>query len=198
MSRTKYLLSNLNLMNIMLAGVLIFLVNYMVLPFLHKGMQYSLPVMVKHEKPDSGVDTKTEQIKTPSPFDYVIIAEQNLFHPERKIPVEAKEAQSLPKPEFVLYGTLLSGDINIAYMEDKKSPYSTAGRGNRQRALKPGQSISGYTLTEVFADKVVMARGDDRLEVTVTESSKSKRTTARTTGATPKATDQLKPQNKDR
>lgn len=198
MSRTKYLLSNFNLINIMLAGALIFLVNYIVLPFLHKGMQYSLPVIVKHEKPDSGIDQKAEQIKTPSPLDYAIIAEQNLFHPERKIPVEANEAQSLPKPEFVLYGTLLSGDMNIAYMEDKKSPYTTAGRGNRQRALKPGQSISGYTLTEVFTDKVVMAKGDDRLEVTVTESSRLKRTTARMTGATPKATEQLKPQNKER
>lgn len=169
MGKIKYMLSHLNLINIMLAGVLIFLVNYVLLPFLHDDMQFAPPVMVKHEKPFSGTENKAEQTKTLSPLDYVIIAEQNLFHSERKIPVEVKEAQQLPKPDFVLYGTLLSGDMNIAYMEDIKSPVSTPGRGNRQRVLMQGQSLSGYTLSQVLVDRVVMTRGDDKMEIMVTE-----------------------------
>ena len=176
MSWARYLLSNINLMNIILGGVLIILVNYILLPFLNKVTQYSLPVIAKHEKSDSGVKNKTEQIITPSPMDYVVIAEQNIFHPERRIPVEAKEAKALPKPDFVLYGTLLSGDTIFAYIEDRKAPHSTPGRGNRQRALKPGQSLSGYTLSQVNVDRVVMTRGDDRLEVMVTEGKSRNRT----------------------
>ncbi|MBI5634040.1 MAG: hypothetical protein HZA15_11240 [Nitrospirae bacterium] len=169
MSRTKSFLSHLNLINITLAGVLIVLVNYVLLPFLNEGMQYSLPVIARHERPDPGADKKAEQTRTSSPLDYVIIAEQNLFHPERKIPADVKEAPPLPKPDFVLYGTLISGDLNIAYIEDKKSPLSTPGRGNRQRALIPGQNLSGYTLNQIYVDRVILTRGDDRIEVMVTE-----------------------------
>jgi len=175
MNRARYLLGNINLINIMLTGVLIFLVN-MILPLLYPNMQYYFPETGKHKEIVSVSDNKPDKEKTPSPLDYVVIAEQNLFHPERKIPVEVKEAQPLPKPDFVLYGTMISNDINIAYMEDKKSSYSTPGRGNRQRALKPGQSISGYSLSQVYDDKVVMVRGDDRIEVMVTEGRSKNRT----------------------
>src|SRR5574340_22917 len=131
MGRVRYLLGNLNLINIILTGVLIFLVNYMLFPFLNKSVQYTLPAAKKHQEADSAGNKKPEQTKTPSPLDYMVITEQNLFHPERKIPVEVKEAQPLPKPDFVLYGTLISDDTNIAYMEDKKSPSGTPGREKR-------------------------------------------------------------------
>jgi hypothetical protein len=165
MNRTKFLLSHINVMNILLIVVLMFLVNYMLLPLLNTGIHYSLPTVVKHEKPESGADNKTELTKTPSPFDYALIAEQNLFHPERKIPAKEIDAQALPKPDFVLYGTLKSGDINIAYMEDRRSPYATAGRGKRQKALKLGHSMSGFVLTDIQHDKVVMGRGEEKIEV---------------------------------
>lgn len=174
MSRARYLLGNINLINIMLTGVLIFLVNYMLLPFLNKSMQYSLPVIKKHEELDSGSGNKPDQSKTPSPLDYMIITEQNLFHPERKMPVEVKEAQTLPKPDFVLYGTLLSGNINIAYMEDKKAPVSSPGRGNRQTPLKKGESMSGFTLKELSQDRVIMVRGEERLTVYLNDPRKPK------------------------
>jgi len=174
MNRARYFLGNINLINIILTGVLIFLVNYMLLPFLNKSMQFSLPLIKKHEEIDSGSAKKPDQTKTPSPFDYMVITEQNLFHPERKIPVEVKEAQPLPKPDFVLYGTLLSGDINIAYMEDKKSPVSSPGREKRQTPLKQGDSMSGFTLKELSKDRVVMARGEERLTVYLIDPQKPK------------------------
>ncbi len=174
MGRVRYLLGNINLINIMLTGVLIFLVNYMLLPFLNKSMQYSLPVIKKHEVIDSGSNKNPDQSKTPSTLDYMVITEQNLFHPERKIPVEIKEAQPLPKPDFVLYGTLISGDANIAYMEDKKSPYSTPERGKRQTPLKQGESMSGFTLKELSEDRVIMVRGEERLTVYLNDPQKPK------------------------
>jgi len=175
MSRARHLLSNINPMNIVLTGLLIFLVNYMLFPLLKKGIHYSLPIIVKHEKPESGVDNKAEQIKTLSPLDYVVIAEQNPFHPERKIPVKANGTQAVPKPDFVLYGTLISDALKLAFMDDLKSPQSTAGRGKRQHTVSLGKNLSGYTLTEVFTDRVVMVKGGERLEVAVKDPSRPKR-----------------------
>jgi len=80
----------------------------------------------------------------------------------------------------VLYGTLLSGDMNIAYMEDKKSPQSTPGRGKRQTPLKPGESMSGFTLRKIDADKVVMARGDETIIVLLDDPQKPKARDAQT------------------
>jgi len=145
MGRARYLLANINLINIILTGALIFLVNYMLLPFFNKSMQYSLPAIKKHEEIDSG-----------------------------SIPVEVKEAQPLPKPDFVLYGTLISDDTNIAYMEDKKSPNSTPGREKRQTPLKQGDSMSGFTLKELSEDRVIMARGEERLTVFLIDTQKPK------------------------
>lgn len=174
MNRAKYLLRNINPLNIILAGGLIFLVNYMLLPFLNKSVHYALPVIAGHAEIEPGSDIKPGQEKTPSPLDYMIIAEQNLFHPERKIPVEVKEAQPLPKPDFALYGTLLSDDIKIAYMDDKKAPRSTQGREKRQTPLKQGEKMSGYTLKELSEDKVIMVKGEEKLTVYLIDPHKPK------------------------
>jgi len=174
MGRTRYLFSHINLINILLTAALIFLINSMFLPFLNKSVLYSLPVTKKLEKTESLTGKKQDQPKTPSPLDYIVITEQNLFHPERKIPVEVKEAQPLPKPDFVLYGTLISDDTNIAYMEDKKSPNSTPGREKRQTPLKQGDSMSGFTLKELSEDRVIMARGEERLTVFLIDTQKPK------------------------
>jgi hypothetical protein len=108
-------------------------------------------------------------------MEFVVISEQNLFHPERKIPADKTAEESKPKPEFVLYGTLITGDTNLAFMEDLKAPFASSGRGKRQRALHIGNSISGYTLTEVHPERVLLVKGDDRIEVAVYDPSHPKR-----------------------
>jgi hypothetical protein len=55
----------------------------------------------------------------------------------------------------------------VAYMEDKKSPRTTPGRGKRQTALKKGDTLSGYTLKEIDPEQVTMVRGEDTLIVKV-------------------------------
>jgi type II secretory pathway component PulC len=75
----------------------------------------------------------------------------------------------LPKPEFVLYGVLITDDASVAYVEDKKALQSTAGRGERQVALRKGETLSGFTLTEIGADKIVMVRGDEIITVNLSE-----------------------------
>jgi hypothetical protein len=113
MRKIKYLLSNIYLMNIMLAVLLIFIVNYMAMPFSKMNAKYALPSVKKPAIEKASKDEKTEE-KSPSPSDYTVIAEHNLFHPERIIPVPKVEAPPLPQPEFMLYGTLnSSNDPNI-------------------------------------------------------------------------------------
>jgi hypothetical protein len=149
-------------LNLILITAVIIFGNYIVLPFLNINLKYALPagkktIVIKEEKPPV--------IEIPSHMDYTMIAEENLFHPERKIPVEKKEEQPLPKPDIVLYGTLITDDISLAYIEDLKAPFSTPGRGKRQTALRKGDTISGFTLKDVEADKILMVRGEEMMLV---------------------------------
>ncbi|MGB9715547.1 MAG: hypothetical protein ACPL1G_03975 [Thermodesulfovibrionales bacterium] len=164
MGRLKVLLRNINLLNIILLVIALLIANYVILPLVN------IKVKLNTITPKNIQETKEEipsESPAQSPSDYMMIAEHNLFHPQRIIPPEKKEEQPLPKPEFVLYGTLISDDISIAYMEDKKSPRSTPGRGKRQTALKIGDSMSGYILKEIDQEHVLMVKGEESLIVKV-------------------------------
>ena len=181
----RNLLRNLNLLNIILISVTLILVNYIVLPMVNINVKYILP-------PRKKITVNKEEKIIDKPYtlsdsSYTIVAEENLFHPERKIPVEKKEEQPLPKPDVVLYGTLITDDISLAYIEDLKAPFSTPGRGKRQTALRKGDIISGFTLKEVEADKIVMVRGDDKMVVLLNDPQKPKtrETSALSTQAAP-------------
>jgi len=103
----------------------------------------------------------------PPAQEYAVIAEHNLFHPDRIIPAEKKAEVVVPRPDFILYGILIADNVSIAYINDKKTVRTTPGRGKRQISLKIGEALSGYTLKQVLLDKVVMVRGDDTIEVRV-------------------------------
>ncbi len=184
MLKVKNFFRNINLLNIILITSIIILANYTVLPMFNMNIRYTLPA---GKKTIGDTDEKPAEGRIPSPSDYMIIAEENLFHPERKIPVEKKAEQPLPKPEFVLYGTLITDDIKLAYLEDLKAPHSTQGRGRRQTVLKIGDIMSGFTVKEIDTDKIVVVRGEERIEVNVIEPSKHKR------GDTGVASKELKP-----
>lgn len=98
-------------------------------------------------------------------MDFAMVTEQNLFHPERRIPL----GKELPRPDLVLYGTLITGTTSIAYVEDRKAPYSTPGRGKRQVALKKGSLVSGYVLKEVYPERIVLVKGDDQIVVSLSD-----------------------------
>jgi hypothetical protein len=161
--RFKTLARNITVLNVLLLAGMALCALYVIPPLLGTKVALTMPSAKKsvEEKEEKAVEAKSL-----SPLEYSIIAEQNLFHAERKIP-EKVETAALPKPEFVLYGTMITDGLSIAYMEDLKAPASTPGRGKRQRALRAGSLLSGYTLSEVYHDKVVMARGTDKIEVKV-------------------------------
>lgn len=179
------MLSNVNVINVVLAGALLLFINYAVLPMFGKTAKITLPVPKKQSVANAPAPEKPAEPKTASPADYVVIAEQNLFHPERKIPVEKKDlaAPPLPKPEFVLYGTLLMDDLRIAYMEDRKAPQNAPTRGKKQIPVKLGESLSGFILKEIDPGKVVMVRGEEKINVSLNDTTIPKdRTFAQTAG----------------
>jgi hypothetical protein len=159
----RSVIKGFNLLNcILIAVCLLFAFS-----FLFPPSEGKFPMIIPPLKKRAIEKSQNESPKaqTLSAMDYVVIADENLFHPERKIPPEKKEEAALPKPEFVLYGTLITPDLKMAYMEDKKAPFTTPGRGKRQSALKIGESLSGFTLKEIDPTKVVLRRGEETMTV---------------------------------
>lgn len=186
----KGLLRHLNILNLLLIAILVLLARYALYPSPEQKIKVALSSQQKGVVEDSA---KEKELTSSSPADYMVIAEQNPFHPERKIPVEKKAEQPLPKPEFVLYGTLITDDLSLAYMEDKKAPVSTPGRGNRQTPLRVGQSLSGFTLKEIEPEKVVMVRGEETMTVYLNDPDAPKMREATTVAAKTPGTPQAGP-----
>jgi hypothetical protein len=180
MNKLRYLFKNITLLNVLLAAALAFMAHYTVLPLLNINTKYRLPT--QKNIPADLKPAETER-QIPSPSDYILISEQNLFHPERRIPPEKKEEAPLPKPDFVLYGTLIADTTSLAYIEDLKAPRNSAGRGRRQVALKKGDTLSGFTVKEIDTDKIVMVRGEEKMIVPVNDTQRSKTPPAAPTAA---------------
>ena len=171
-------LKNINLLNCILITVSIIFIYGFLFPRLDTDVTFVSPPIIKKTAEKNPFESLKTQ--TLSPQEYRVIADQNLFHPDRIIPPEKKPESVLPKPEFILFGTLITPDLKMAYMEDKKAPVTTPGRGQRQTALKIGESLSGFRLKEVMTDKVVMTRGEETIQVLLQEpgSSKARETTS--------------------
>lgn len=103
--------------------------------------------------------------RIPSGLEYVDVAEKNLFHPERRMPADKKEEPEMVRPDIIYYGSIIALEKKIAYIEDKKNPYTTPGRGKRQTPVTEGTMIGGYKLTEVNPESIVLVRGDDKIVV---------------------------------
>lgn len=121
--------------------------------------------------------------KEPSPLDFAVIADANLYHPNRRMPPEKKIEQPLPKPDLVLYGTTVGPDVTVAFIEDKKSPHNSPGRGKRQSVVKIGSVLSGFVLKDIQTDKIILMRGEETMVVPLMDKKKRRggEATSRTT-----------------
>jgi type II secretory pathway component PulC len=169
MKYVKLILRNINVLNMLLLATAIFLFFEFDYPLLKKQVSVA---QIEAKEVAIQNEEKIAPENSASYADFVSIAEKNLFHPEREIPKAEKAA--MPKPELILYGTLITDDVSIAYVEDKKSPYSTPGRAKRQTALKKGGSIGGYVLREIEPNRIVLVKGEDKLVVMLDDNEKRK------------------------
>jgi hypothetical protein len=195
----KSLMGHINVLNLLLALGVFFFVHNMLLPLLNARVAYTPATVKKADSAAPPVSEKNaeEAAAVPPQADYGVIAQHNLFHPERKIPIEKKEEIVQTKPEFTLYGTLVTGDISLAYMDDKKEARNTPGRGKRQTALRMGDTLTGFVLKEIRPDSVLMIRGEEQMEVKiVTQGRKKERDAAGVASAGAQGNKQLPPQPK--
>src|SRR5208337_1484418 len=128
-----------------------------VFPHVNKDMNSPPPAVKAEPAQTEGQKQKAKSETVGPPIDFMLIADQNLFNPERKIPVEKPQTPPPPpKPELVLYGTLIAGDTCVAYVEDVKSPMTSPGRGKRMKVLRMGDKVGDFTLTEIDANMIIL------------------------------------------
>jgi hypothetical protein len=175
-----YVFKSINLLNVILVAAVASLVVYLVFPLLNVKTTYKPPAVAQQT-----VASKEENpppAQSPPLSDYMVVAEQNIFHPERKIPPEPKDEKALPRPELFLYGTLLADNMRLAYIEDRKAPQSTPGRGKRQTVVKQGDVISGFVLKSVETDRIVLVRGEEQMIVYLNDTKKQREVVTAPTG----------------
>lgn len=163
-------LRHIHILNLILLAVAVGFFSHSLLPaVMSKETGLSLP---KEASPKTQ-DSAEWSAAVPSISDYAVIAEKNLFHPDRmpaakerkaqKTTMEMRQIPAEPKPELVLHGTMIAGGVKIAYVEDKKAAPATPGRGSRQLTLKEGDSIGGFNLRQIAEKAVVLVRGDEEM-----------------------------------
>jgi hypothetical protein len=179
MQNLPYLLKSINLLNLLLLAVAVTAIACAVVPMMGITVNVTPPSLTA--QPEQAAAGSAAPVYS----DYASIAEQNVFHPSRKLPSEKKGDLALPRPEVVLYGTLITDEMRLAYVEDKKSPRTTPGRGKRQIALKKGEALSGYVLKEVEKDRIELVKGDDRIVVYLSDRNKARSDEAAPPAASP-------------
>lgn len=181
----QYLIKNANLLNLLLLAIAI-------IAFVGVGLSLSkmnsayTPPKVK-PKTEAAALPKEEKTASLMPTDYAVIGEMNLFHPERRIIFE-KKAEEVVRPDLILYGTMVQDAVQYAFIEDKKNPSSSPGRGARQTVVKKGDNISGFVISEVATDRIVLVRGDDKMVVLLSDVAKK-----RTAGGAPSPSPVVQP-----
>lgn len=166
MKALNYLLKSITVLNILLlAGAITLTINLATVRS-HKIAVRAVappePAAAQEEAAGAGAGG-TAGAKAPSMSDFAIVAENNLFHPERRIPPEKKEEAALPKPELILFGTLIDGKEDLAFIEDKRSPKTSPGRGKRQVTVKKGDIFNGFLVASIESDRIKLVRGEEML-----------------------------------
>ncbi len=167
-----YVVKSLNVLNMLLIAAVVFCAAYLLVPLMNKKATYRPPAVPQQAPAAQEQGSPANQ--SPPASDYIVVAEQNVFHPERKIPPEGKDDKPVPRPEIFLYGTILTDTVRLAYIEDKKSPQSTPGRGNRQVVVKQGDQVSGFLVKTVDKDKIVLVRGEEQIVVFLDDAKKTR------------------------
>lgn len=152
-------LKNVNILNLALIACAVILWTGLNAPPVRKAGLSTVPPH-SFQKKEESKQTKA----VPPMMDFLVVAENNLFHPERRIPPEKKKEEEA-RPEIVLYGTMINKDMSVAFIEDKKSPRSTPGRGQRQFTVKKGDVLGGFRVTSIETTRITLSKGEETMVV---------------------------------
>lgn len=185
----QYLIRSVNVLNLVLLAVAVVVFFYLLDPILQEPAAVAIPP-AKEESALPVVPAKGTGGVPLTTADYDIIGDKNLFHPDRVIPPEKKKvdtAKEKAKPELVLHGTMITDQVKLAYIEDKKAHGISPGRGAGQSTLKEGDQIGGYKLTQITDKMIVLTNSSEQMILYLDELKERKTETtmtAKPSGAT--------------
>ena len=118
-------------------------------------------------EPPSGVPTPKETIPREA---FNVIAEKNIFNPERKefsstaaAMLAGMAAKPAARPQITLYGVVIAGKYECATIIN---PGRTLHKGEREtKTIRVGESVGDYKLAKILPDRIVMEGGEDSFEV---------------------------------
>jgi hypothetical protein len=168
MNAKRYLLKSLNVLNLSMTATAIGFFITFLNPLL------GTPISVKVPAPNDilpGMQARMDETTKLPIADYTLIGEKNLFHPDRVIPEEKKTSApiTLSRPELILHGTMMTSELKIAYLEDKKAAPKTPGRSAQYIVVKEGDNVSGYILKQITESMVFLANGEEQMTLYLDE-----------------------------
>jgi len=103
--------------------------------------------------------------ETSSPQSTLVIAEKNIFNPDRKeFPLLlAEQAKPLVRPQVILYGVMIKDDYQTASVVIPGRPLH---KGEREiKTFKLGDQMGDYKLTKIYPDRITLEAKEDSFEV---------------------------------
>jgi hypothetical protein len=112
---------------------------------------------------------------------YILIAEKNIFNPERKdfpiikppAPMAEAPKKLLVRPKIILYGVTVVGEYQAASLANPGRPLQ---KGERETfTVKLGERIGEYKLAKITPDRISLEAEGDSFEVLLYDSMMPKR-----------------------
>jgi hypothetical protein len=116
-------------------------------------------------------EAKTESLatdgpgETSSPESTLVIAEKNIFNPDRKeFPLLlAEQAKPLVRPQVILYGVMIRDNYQTASVVIPGRPLL---KGEREiKTIKLGDPVGDYKLAKILPDRITLEAKQDSFEV---------------------------------
>lgn len=118
--------------------------------------EFDPPVM--HLKPKAQRAGTVVPVTTPSPEAFADIDTRPMFSPDRRAIASIPSGDaSLAPPDVILVGVIVSGRDSLAMLRTPSSPLANAYR--------VGAAISGWQLSEIAPDRVVLTSAAGRNEI---------------------------------
>ena len=180
-------------------GLLSLLLFFVVLLLIFKNYEiWTQPIeWVPEKKAAKKSDEKSERPpviggqKEPSSIQpYTLVAEKNIFSPERKefpLPMAPAASQKpSARPQVILYGVTILEDRQYASIVNPGRPLK---KGEREMiTLKQGEQIGEYKLVKILSDRIRLEASGDSFEVLLYDPAMpKKRSGAKTTSKKPAA-----------
>jgi len=104
------------------------------------------------------IDTTARRLVNLNQSDYLTIVEKDLFRPSRTdTKTDTGTLTSRPSELLKLFGTIIMNNESIAILEDPST--------KKSKPYHINDSLSGFVITDIQKDKIVVLRGDEKIEI---------------------------------